>query len=203
MSRDLPMPASPDSNTTWPSPVFALDHRRSSKSSSSSRPTRSVSPVACIASKRPSADARPQCCPGSHRPGNALEVLCPEVLKLEQIAQELSRTFGNHDRCLVQQCLATELQGSASRQRLPALEKRPSRSGRRPPPAPSRCLRASAGARGSSASLTHGDQLQPSSHRSLCVVLVGLRIPEVDEDPVAHVFRDEAAKALHGLCDAF
>ena len=52
MSRDLPIPASPESNTTWPSPVFALDQRRKSNSSSSSRPTRAVRPVACSASKR-------------------------------------------------------------------------------------------------------------------------------------------------------
>ena len=36
VSRDLPIPGSPDSNTTSPSPVFAFDHRLSSKSSSSS-----------------------------------------------------------------------------------------------------------------------------------------------------------------------
>ena len=52
VSRDLPMPASPDSNTTWPSPVFAFDHRRSSSSSSSSRPTSSVRPLVCMASNR-------------------------------------------------------------------------------------------------------------------------------------------------------
>jgi hypothetical protein len=34
--------------------------------------------------------------PGSHRPCNALEVLCSEVLKLEQIAEQFSRAFGNH-----------------------------------------------------------------------------------------------------------
>ena len=33
--------------------------------------------------------------PGPHRPDDTLEVLCPEVLKLEQVAHELSRTFGN------------------------------------------------------------------------------------------------------------
>ena len=33
--------------------------------------------------------------PGVHRPGDALEVLCPKVLKLEQIAEQFSRAFGN------------------------------------------------------------------------------------------------------------
>ena len=51
-------------------------------------------------------------------------------------------------------------------------------------------------------SLTAADQLQPRSHGSLCVVLMGLRIAEVDQDPIAHVLRYEAAEALHGLRDA-
>src|SRR6185437_11063670 len=33
--------------------------------------------------------------PGSHRPCNALEVQCSEVLKVEQIAEKLSRVFSN------------------------------------------------------------------------------------------------------------
>ena len=46
------------------------------------------------------------------------------------------------------------------------------------------------------------DQLQPCAHSTLCVVLVGLRVAEVDQDPVAHVLRDEPAEALHGFSDA-
>ncbi len=51
-SLDLPMPASPDSSTTWPSPVFAFVQRLMSSSSSSSRPTSAVRTPGCIASKR-------------------------------------------------------------------------------------------------------------------------------------------------------
>jgi hypothetical protein len=47
----------------------------------------------------------------------------------------------------------------------------------------------------------HGG-LQPCTHGSLCVVLMGLGIPEVDQDPVAHELRYEAAEATHGLGDA-
>ena len=43
---------------------------------------------------------------------------------------------------------------------------------------------------------------QPGPHRALGVVLMGLRIAEIDEHAVAHVLRDEAAEALHGLGDA-
>ena len=47
------------------------------------------------------------------------------------------------------------------------------------------------------------DQLQPRPHGALCVVLVRLRITEIDQYAVAHVLRYEAAEAQHGLCDAF
>ena len=41
---------------------------------------------------------RPQRRPGSHRPGDTLEVLRPEVLELEQIAEELPGAFGDDHR---------------------------------------------------------------------------------------------------------
>jgi hypothetical protein len=51
---------------------------------------------------------------------------------------------------------------------------------------------------------THGsDQLQPCAHGAFCVVLMRLRISEIHKDTIAHVLRDEAAEAPHGLCDAF
>ena len=46
------------------------------------------------------------------------------------------------------------------------------------------------------------NQFQPCAHGSLCVVLVGLRIAEVNQDTITHVLRDKAAEALHGLGDA-
>ena len=95
VSRDLPIPASPDNSTTCPSPVLASDHRRSSRSSSSSRPTSSVSPLAWRASKRLSTGGwsqRRRCPP---RSGDTLEVVRSQVLKLEHIAQELPRALRN------------------------------------------------------------------------------------------------------------
>ena len=47
------------------------------------------------------------------------------------------------------------------------------------------------------------DQLQPRPHRPLGVVLMGLRIAEIHQHAVAHVFRHEPAEAAHGLGDAF
>src|SRR5215467_10523280 len=46
------------------------------------------------------------------------------------------------------------------------------------------------------------DQLQPCPYRSLSVVLVGLRVAEVDQHAVAHVLRDEAAEPLNCVGDA-
>ena len=45
------------------------------------------------------------------------------------------------------------------------------------------------------------DQLQPCAHCPLCVVLVGLRIPEIHQHPITHVLCYEASEALHGLSD--
>ena len=47
------------------------------------------------------------------------------------------------------------------------------------------------------------DQFQPCAHGSLGVILMGLRIAEVDKDAVAHVLRDKATEAQHGFSDAF
>src|SRR5271167_3217975 len=37
----------------------------------------------------------PQGCEGTYRPGDALEILCPEILKLEQITEQPSRPLSN------------------------------------------------------------------------------------------------------------
>ena len=97
------MPASPESNTICPSPDLALDQRRSSKSSSSSRPTRSVSPLACIASKRPSTN-RPQRRPNSQGPEIPLSPVArdPQARKLPNSLRVPSATttlFGSATPC--------------------------------------------------------------------------------------------------------
>ena len=69
-----------------------------SNSSSSSRPTRSVRPLACSASKRPSAELARSAAQARTGPAMPLRSLCPEVLKLEEIAEELSRALGDDDR---------------------------------------------------------------------------------------------------------
>ena len=50
--------------------------------------------------------------------------------------------------------------------------------------------------------LTAVDQFQPRPHCPLGIVLMRLRVAEIREHAVAHVFRDETAEALHSLGDA-
>ena len=47
------------------------------------------------------------------------------------------------------------------------------------------------------------DQLQARPHGSLGVVLMGLRVAEINQHTVAHVLRYEPAEPLHSLGDAF
>jgi DNA-binding NarL/FixJ family response regulator len=47
------------------------------------------------------------------------------------------------------------------------------------------------------------DQLQSRSYCALGVILMGVRIPEVDQHAVAHVLRHEPAEALDGPSDVF
>ena len=97
VSRDLPMPGSPEISTTRPSPALACRQRRKSRSSSSSRPT---SGVACVrsASKRLTiaafAEHPPSRC-GSAKPGKRLR---SKIVDLEQTADLPSRAFGDDER---------------------------------------------------------------------------------------------------------
>ena len=75
VSRDLPMPGSPEISTTRPSPLFACCQRRRSSSTSSSRPTSGVSARAqCLEAARRS-PLSPQHPPRRLRLGKAGERL--------------------------------------------------------------------------------------------------------------------------------
>ena len=95
MSRDFPIPASPDSNTTWPSPAFALDQRRRRSSNSSSRPTSAVRPLVCSASKRLSTElAR---CAAQARTGTAMPLrsFAPRSSSSNRLPSSFRVLFGN------------------------------------------------------------------------------------------------------------
>src|SRR5258708_29644191 len=97
VSRDFPMPASPESSTACPSLSVALTQRRRSSWNSSSRPMRAVKPVGCSASKRLATELACSTAPRPHRPGNALEAPHPKVIELEETAEKSSRAFGDDD----------------------------------------------------------------------------------------------------------
>jgi hypothetical protein len=126
--------------------------------------------------------------PGAHRPRDALQVLCPKVIKLEQIANKLPGAL--RDDHAVRLCNALQ----------------PCRKVRRL--TDDGLLLRSTGAyqvadhhqssRNTDASLEgsvrleatyRSDQFQTCAHGPLCVVLMGLWVAEVDEDTVTHVLR--------------
>ena len=139
---------------------------------------------------------------GPHRPGDALEVLCPEVLKLEQIAEKPSRALGDDDHVRLGDPLQTRrkvrrLADDAALLRLTRSDQVADDDQARGNTDP--CLQGN----GRLERAHRRDHFQPCPHRPLGVVLMGLRIAEVDEHAVAHVFGHEAVEAAHGLGDAF
>ena len=82
--RDLPIPGSPETNTTRPSPSFACCQRRNKSSSSSSRPTSGVVPER-NASKRLTTPLSPTTRQAALWLGKTGERLGPEILDLEQV----------------------------------------------------------------------------------------------------------------------
>ena len=91
MSRDLPIPGSPQSSTTWPSPPLALA-QRFFPSDQGRQAGRMQSLEAAFHG------SWPQHRPGAYWPSDPFEFVCPEVCKFEEIAEKLSRTFCDHDR---------------------------------------------------------------------------------------------------------
>ena len=144
------MPGSPETSTIWPSPAFACSQRRISSAISSSRPTSGVVAVRSASNRLSTALGRSaaQARTGS---ANALEFLGPKILKLEQIAEKLSRALGDDDRVRLGDRLAGAPQGLASRRRCRAPAPRPIRSDRRPRPARWQCRRGFAVGRWTSA----------------------------------------------------
>ena len=118
--------------------------------------------------------SRSQRRPGSHRPCDALEVLCSKVLKLEQIAHELSRAFGNDDA--VRLCNALQARRKVRRLANDGLLLRSARADQiADDHQPRRDADTRLQGRVGLQSTYRSDQLQPCAHGSLCVVLVGLR----------------------------
>ena len=139
----------------------------------------------------------PQRRPGPHRPGDALEVLGPEVLQLEEVAEKPARALGDDDHVRLGDPLqprreVRRLADDAALLRLPRADEvadddQPSRD-------PDAHLQRRTG---------HSDELrrrlddgQAGLHGAFGVVFVGLRITKIGEHAVAHIFGDKAAVAL-------
>ena len=153
-------------------------------------------PVACSASKRLSTElgrSAAQARTGSAMP---LRSFGSEVLQLEQIAEQLSRALGDDDRVRLGNALeprreVRRLADDAAllgftRADQVADDDKPGRN------ADTGLQRRT----GDFNSLTAAISSKPRPHRPLGVILMRLRIAEINEHPVAHVFRDEPAEAL-------
>ena len=171
VSRDLPMPGSPEISTTRPSPLFACCQRRISSSTSSSRPTSGVVPER-KASNRLTIAALANDPPGRLRLGKAGERLRPEIVEIEQPADLPARRFGNDQRVRRGQRLQPggEVRRLADDRRAPA--PRPRRSDRRPRRARWRCRAARSEPRGAgnrpTASITASPARTARSASSSC-----------------------------------
>ena len=198
------MPGSPDSSTTWPSPSLACSKRSSSMPSSCCRPTSGVSPVALRASNRLSARLSPTHPPGLDLLAEALELVAPEIGQIEQAA----------DQALGARPITTSLGPARACSRAARFGVSPTTACSCAAPSPIRSPtttspvampiadreRARPAVRCSrpTASMT----AEPGPDGALGVVLVRVRIAEIDEHAVAHVLGDEAVVAADRVGDA-
>jgi hypothetical protein len=129
------------------------------------------------------------------RPCDALEVLGPEVLQLEEITEESSRALSDDDRIRLGDALK-------ARREIRRLAHDSTFLG---VPGPGEIADYDQAGRNADAHLERlfraqladsFDQREPSSHRPLGVVLVRARIAEISKHPVAHVPINEPAVAL-------
>ena len=120
VSRDLPMPGSPLTSTTCPSPSLACCQRRSSSATSSSRPTRGVSATSLrAASKRLSVARRTHHSEQVHRLGHTLERVRTQIGVVEQPTGEDVGFARSPPHCPAQPALAAARRCWASRLRRP------------------------------------------------------------------------------------
>ena len=194
--RDLPMPGSPESSTTWPSPSCAWRQRRRSRKISSSRPTSGVRPAGLARLEAPFGAARARDPPGRKWLGEALEPLGTEVVELEQAADQAPRRRADHDRAGRGQRLEPRrevrhfadhdlLLRRAGADQLADDDE----AGRDPDPGGERAVPR----RRELCDRRH--ELETGADCTLGVVLMRLRIAEIDQHAVAHIFGDLAVPA--------
>ena len=195
VSRDLPMPASPERSTTWPSPAFACPSPQQ-QIGFFLAPDERGEPARVQRLEAAFLRALSQRREGAGRPGQALEVLWAEIGKFEQVAQQLPRALGNDDAVgrgdPLQPCgEVRRVADDAALLRLSRPQKIADDHNPRRDPDPHMQRRS----RGRLQLRRGLDDREPGAHRALRVMLVRLRIAEIGEHAVAHVFGDEAAVA--------
>ena len=131
-----------------------------------------------------------------------LSSLAPRSCKLKQIAEQLSRALGDDDRVRLGNALqpcrkVRRLADNAALLRLARSDQIADYDQAR-----WQCRHGFAAELAAFNALDRCDQLQPGPYRPLGVVLMRLRIAEIDQHAVAHVLRYEPAEALHSLGDA-
>src|SRR5262249_13285622 len=145
---------------------------------------------------------RPKYSPDLCWPGNALKLLCPELLHLEEIAKELSRTLGNDNRVRLGHSLQPRRQvwrlaDYAALVCLPCSNQVADYD--EPGCNADACLQQRARLQPAH----RADQRQPCAHGSLCVILMRLRVTKIDEHAVAEISGHEPAEASYSLGDGF
>ena len=145
---------------------------------------------------------RPQYRPDAHRRGNALNLPCPEVLKLKQTAEKLSRAFGNDDHVRLSKSLQTRRQVRRFTDNAALL--RTSRIDHiADDDQPAGDADAGLQRRARLQRRHRCNQFQACSYRPLGIVLMGLWIAKISQHTVAQILRDEPAEAAHDPGGAF
>src|SRR5215467_11158805 len=199
LSRDLPIPGSPETRTTRPSPAFACCHRRNSRSSSSSRPTSGgrFGAKGLEATKHAALADDP---PGALRFGKPREHPQPNIFDLEQGADLPSRAIGDDERVWLRECL----QPGGKVGRLandPALLRRPRADQIADHDEPTgdaepniqRLVRREPAYR--------VDDGEPGPYRPFGIVLMRLGIAEIDHHPVPHILGDKTGEPGDRISD--
>ena len=132
--------------------------------------------------------------PGPHRPGDALEVLGPEIAELEEIAEKPARALGYDDHVRFGQRLQARRQvrrlaDDSALLRLARSDQiaDDDEAGR------DADADLQGNARGGLQLRHRLGERQPRLHRAFGVMFVRLRIAEIGQHPVAHIFGDEPA----------
>ena len=135
------------------------------------------------------------------RESRGTKVLCSQVLKLEQVSDEVPSAFRNHNAVRLRNAL--QPRRKVWRLAYDCLLLR-STGANQVANNHKSCGNSYAGLeRRVRLEPLHGvRQLQTCADGALCVVFVGLGVAKVDQHPVAHVLRYEAAEATHRLRNA-